>query len=124
MGNNVQQRSLAGPELQTLWFKVSTIKAEDYRAPPTLFFNLLFGPPFPYCLYQSWGELKAARAMRPILGRLSQPGHIGSQNHTKVFKDVCVHLRRLLFMRLCELICAAAVGQGLRRHKAWVYEMI
>lgn len=27
-------------------------------------------------------------------------------------------------MRLCELICAAAVGWGLRRHKAWVYEMI
>ncbi len=33
-----------------------------------------------------------------------------TQKSLKVFKDVCVHFRRLLFMRLCELMRAAAVG--------------
>lgn len=47
---------------------------------------------------------------RPIITAPDTLAAGATEKSPKVFKDVCVHFRRLLFMRLCELICAAAVG--------------
>lgn len=56
------------------------------------------------------GRLSYQADSRPIITALDILAAGASEKSPKVFKDVCVHFRRLLFMRLCELICAAAVG--------------
>ena len=94
------------------WMDPTTLN--PWHQPPS-FLNLLFVSPFPLYLMQSLlgrgeGRMSYQARTRPIITAPDTLAAGATEKSPKVFKDVCVHFRRLLFMRLCELICAAAVG--------------